>query len=96
MNAVYYGGLRGLANAGLAAREDGQTAVVPLEAVRRLDDVGQRLRQAVAAMDRAVNDPPTADDPRGEFRIGFARRHLRNQAADAGELIAQVTRDLGR
>jgi hypothetical protein len=95
-NRGYYGRVRGLAKAGLAARQDGDSAVVPLEAARRLDEAGRLLREAVVAMDRAVNDPPTADDPRGEFRIAFARRHLRNQAAAAGELIAQVTRDLVR
>lgn len=93
-NATYYDEMRVLADAGLSAAAHGDAAIVPGEAVRRLADAAQGLRQAVVAMDRAVNDPPDANDPRGEFRIGFARRRLRNQADAVGALIARIMRDL--
>jgi hypothetical protein len=94
VNATYYGELRHLADAGLAARHDGAAAVVPLEAARRLADAGERLTEAVAALDRAVNGVPTEWDPTGMRVIRLARTHLRNEAEQAARLVARVMRDL--
>lgn len=96
VNANYYAELRVLADAGLAAFEAGGAAVVPLEAAHRLAEAGERLGQAVAGLDKVVDDVPTEWDPTGMRAIRIARTHLRNEAEHAARLVARVMRDLSR
>lgn len=88
-NATYYGELRVLADAGVAAFEADGAVVVPLEAAHRLAD-------AVAGLDRAIHAAPTEWDPTGERTVRLARTHLRNEAEQAARLVARVTRDLAQ
>lgn len=96
VNANYYGELRVLADAGLAASEAGGAAWITTEAARRLADAGERLADAVTGLDRAVLSAPVEGDPTGERVIRLARTHLRNEAKHAARLVARIMRDLAR
>lgn len=93
-NAAYYGELRHLAAAGLAARDDGGAAWISREAGRRLAEAADALTEAVAHLDSVVYGAPRPGDPTGETWIRMARTHLRNQADAAAKLLHQVTQEL--